>query len=138
MWRVLSDVMSWSWWLPTVNRIQAIDGDQLKVGARFRIWQPRLLPVVWTVTEVANDRFSWQSRFPGLLVCADHVILALSERECHLELRLSYTGALGRLARYLYGPLVKKYLMCEARMLAELAELSSQGDRGEQIIRPLI
>jgi len=45
VWPVLTDVVQWPQWLPTVERIQALDQKTMRVGSRFVIHQPKLRPV---------------------------------------------------------------------------------------------
>lgn len=42
VWEVLSTVESWPRWLPTVVNVEALEGMPLRLGARFRLVQPKL------------------------------------------------------------------------------------------------
>ena len=71
VWAVLADVERWSEWTPSVIRIRRLDPGPLAVGSRVRIHQPRLLPAIWRIGELAEGRrFTWVTlsvRFEGLL-----------------------------------------------------------------------
>jgi hypothetical protein len=48
----------WRDWIPTVTEVKALNGTGLKVGANYRIVQPKLRPATYEVTEyVPNRRF---------------------------------------------------------------------------------
>ena len=54
IWPALADVAAWPDWLPTVTRVEPLDGRELAPGRRYRIAQPRLQTAVWTVTALAT------------------------------------------------------------------------------------
>ena len=50
-WKILSNVAHWNEWTPTVTKVEVLDQPELKPGNRYKVHQPKLQPVVWTITE---------------------------------------------------------------------------------------
>ena len=124
-WHCLSRVVAWPDWLPTVQEVLALDGENLRVGHRFRLRQPRLRPTIWTVSEVLPWRsFSRQSRAIGVTVIAGHHIEPLADQSCRLLLRVAFRGPLAWPAAWLAGALTQDYLAQEAKALQ--ARMASQ------------
>ncbi len=121
-WRLLCAVEDWPRWLPTVTRVDALDGTPLETGRRYRVVQPRLRPAVWTVTGIEpGRRFAWRARAPGLAMVADHVVEPEGDGACaHLTYR--FGGLLGPLLGRLYGRITRDYLRQEAAALKHHAE----------------
>ena len=125
VWRVLSDVATWPKWLPTVASVESLDGNPLVLGHRYRIRQPQLQPVTWTVTELdPAHRFSWQARTPGLRMLADHIVEAGSSGTSDVVLRFSFAGPLGSLVGAVYGSITRRYIETEAATLKQRLESS--------------
>ena len=59
VWAVIRDVESWPEWTPTVKKIRWLDKGSLAVGSGALIWQPKLLPAKWRVTELDDSRKSF-------------------------------------------------------------------------------
>ena len=64
IWQVLADVERWPTWTPTVLEVEPLTSNGakngLKVGARYRVVQPKLRPAVYEVTECApHQAFTW-------------------------------------------------------------------------------
>ena len=118
VWRVLAAVAAWSTWLPTVTSVEPLDSQALGSGARYKIIQPKLRPATWTVTDLAPpNRFAWESRSPGVLVVADHVIEEPSPGNSHVVLRVSFSGLLAPLVGRLTRSVTERYLAQEAAAL---------------------
>jgi uncharacterized membrane protein len=115
VWRVLATVTDWPTWLPTVSSVEALDGQQLALGARYRIIQPKLPPATWTVTNLEPPRrFAWESRSPGILVVADHIIEDASPGKSKVVLRISFSGWLSAPAGWFARSITESYLAQEA------------------------
>ncbi|HEX4984822.1 MAG TPA: SRPBCC family protein [Burkholderiales bacterium] len=126
VWHILSDVIAWPGWLPTVTKVEALDGQAVVPGARFVVHQPRLRPATWTVSEVAApERFVWVARSPGLRMVADHVVSEDSPGRSTVVLQFSFEGLLGGVAGRLFRSVAADYLAQEAAALKREAE--SQG-----------
>jgi len=75
IWKVLSDIAHWSEWSPTVTKLEVLDQPELKLDNRYKIYQPKLQPAVWTVTILQPpSNFTWESRMPGMLMIAEHIL----------------------------------------------------------------
>ena len=128
VWRVLSDVAKWPGWLPTVSSVEPLDGDALSPGARYKVVQPKLRPATWAVTSVAApNRFVWESRSPGVLAVADHIIEEPSPGTSHVVLRVSFSGVLGFLVGRLARSITERYLAQEAAALKRTVEGGNAG-----------
>ena len=125
VWRVLSDVAAWPKWLPTVASVESLDGNPLVLGHRYRIRQPKLQPVTWTVTELdPARRFSWQARTPGLRMNADHIVNGDKSGRSDVVLRFSFGGPLGPLVGAIYRSITRRYIETEAATLKQRLETS--------------
>ena len=123
VWSVLADVSSWAGWTPTVLKVEALDAPGLEVGHRFRVHQPKLRPSVWTVTAVeAPARFTWESKVPGLLMTADHVVEAAADGASKLTLRFTLGGLLGAIVGPMNRKMVVSYMTQEAESLRRRLE----------------
>jgi uncharacterized protein YndB with AHSA1/START domain len=123
VWQRLAAVTHWPDWLPTVTAVHALAENHLQPGARFRITQPRLRPAIWKVTHVQHGHgFTWETRSPGLHVVAEHLVVHTGPDTCRVVLRISFSGPLALLARWLAGALTQHYLQREAAALRYHAE----------------
>jgi len=90
IWKVLTDVEHWRNWTPTVLEVKPLTNTELKVGARYRVTQPKLRPAIYEVTECVPHRaFTWVQRLPGGVMIADH---RLVPRNGRTEVELSFTS----------------------------------------------
>jgi uncharacterized membrane protein len=120
VWRLLSAVESWPRWLPTVARVDVLDGTPVEVGRRYRIEQPKLRPAVWTVTALEpGRRFTWRARSPGMTMVADHLVEPLGTDAVRVHLSFAFEGLLGALLGRLFGRLTREYLAQEAAALKQ-------------------
>ena len=125
IWLVLSDVVRWPKWLPTVSQVEPLDGNSLRLGARFVVHQPKLRPATWTVTEIAEPgRFVWVARSPGLHMVADHTVTQDSPVASRVVLRFSFGGLLGGIIGRMFGSVTQSYLAQEGASLKERVESS--------------
>jgi uncharacterized membrane protein len=123
VWKHLSSVLAWPKWLPTVTEVSPLDGGTPQVGARFKVVQPKLRPVVWQVTRVEPGHcFTWESVAPGVRLWAHHTVRSLAPRESEVELQFRFSGLLGVPLGWLAGSITRKYISTEAASLKALAE----------------
>jgi uncharacterized membrane protein len=123
VWRVLADVAAWPEWLPTVTKVEALDGKELRAGARFIVHQPKLRPATWTVSRVSEfEGFVWEARSPGLEMVAEHTIARRLPSGSSIALRFSFGGFLGGLIGRVYGSVTLSYLEQEASALKRKVE----------------
>ena len=131
VWRLLSIVTDWPRWLSTVSSVEALDGDALAVGHRFKLLQPKLKPAVWTISLVhPSRRFAWQSRSPGMRMVAYHEVERLASYRTLVRLRFEFHGLVGTLLGRIFSATTKRYVDLEARALKAAAEHASTAARG--------
>ena len=123
VWSVLSAVESWPRILPTVTRVEALDGTPLETGRRYRVEQPKLRPALWTVTVLEpGRRFVWRTRSPGMAMVADHFIEPIDADTVRVRLSFAFEGLLGALLGRLFGRLTRDYLAQEAAAFKQQAQ----------------
>jgi hypothetical protein len=117
VWSIMADVSRWPEWTPSVSRVTLLSTDQLSVGSRVRIFQPKLPSAVWRVTELnSGANFTWVSRAPGVTVRARHVVEPI-DIGARAKLSINYEGLLGGLLARWVGDLNERYLALEAEGL---------------------
>jgi uncharacterized protein YndB with AHSA1/START domain len=123
VWPVLSDVAAWADWLPTVTKVEPLDGRSLRPGARFVVHQPKLRPTTWIVSELDPPRcFVWVARSPGLRMIAEHALGEDATTASQVTLRFSFAGVLGGIVGRLSRSLTESYIAREAASLQERVE----------------
>ena len=123
VWKVLSDVAHWHEWTPTVSKVEVLDQPELKLGSRYKIYQPKLQPAVWTVTVLTPpSNFTWESRMPGMLMVADHILKPVNANQTELTLTFAFQRFLGEIIGKLYRNTVESYIATEARSLKKKVE----------------
>jgi uncharacterized membrane protein len=126
VWDVLVDVESWPRWTPTVTSVRRLDDGPLRVGSSARIEQPKLRPMVWTVTELVPERsFTWVARVPGVAITGEHTITRLDDGRTRLDLVATSSGPLAFLADLLAGWRTRDYVAREAAGIKAAAEAGS-------------
>ena len=94
-WATLSAIRAWPSWTPTVQALDS-DDDEPTVGRQVSIKQPGRRTVRYTVDLVdPGRRFRWGSRGWGVTQSADHVVAAVGERACTVEVAFAMTGPVG-------------------------------------------
>jgi uncharacterized membrane protein len=123
VWAVMRDVESWPEWTPTVKKIRRLDKGSLAVGSRVIIWQPKLLPAKWKVTELDDSRksFTWETCGPGMRLKARHWVEAAGNTT-RATLSIQFLGLLGPLFAWVTRKLNDRYLALEARGLRQRSE----------------
>jgi len=123
VWAAMRDVENWPEWTPTVKKIRRLDKGSLAVGSRALIWQPKLLPAKWRVTELDDSRrsFTWETRGPGMRLQARHCVEGAGNAS-RATLSLQFSGLLGPLFARLTRNLNNRYLALEAKGLRERSE----------------
>ena len=121
VWNVLSNVAHWHEWTPTVNKVEVLNTSELKLGNRYKVFQPKLQPAVWTVTELNSANFTWESKAPGMLV-AEHVVKSVNANQSEVTLTFAFNGWLGNLIGKMYGKMTEEYIQTEAQSLKKKVE----------------
>jgi len=122
VWAVWQDVARWPEWTASMTSVEVVSGTPLDVGTKVRIVQPRLKPVVMTITDaVLHRRFAWASQQPGLRAFADHV-LEPKGQGVRVTLSVAFSGALSTIVGWAFGRLTQRYVEMEAAGLKRRAE----------------
>ena len=120
VWDALADVERWPTWTRSMRRVQRLDEGPLAVGSRVRIKQPRLVPVVWTVTDLdAGRAFTWEAEGAGVRTVASHEVRAMGAGTSEVRLTLDQSGPLAPVMDRLLGRLTRRYVQMEAEGLAQ-------------------
>lgn len=123
VWEVLVDVESWPDWTTSMTSVTRLDSGPLRVGSTARIVQPNLPTMVWRVTElVPRQRFSWETKLPGLLITGDHAVTELAPGRVRLELAAIGSGLLAGIADRISGERTRGYVELEAAGMKAAAE----------------
>jgi len=68
IWKIIANVEHWPNWTSTVLEVKPLGNAGLRVGAYYRVTQPKLRPAVYEVTECTPNRaFTWYRDFPEAL-----------------------------------------------------------------------
>ena len=123
VWAVFSDVVRWPEWTASVDRVVAIDGPELVVGAQFAIDQPRFPKIVWEVTELDRGRaWKWRSTSLGTTTIAWHEVTPINEGRTLARQGIDQRGFLAPVIGLLTGRVTERYLEMEARGLKARSE----------------
>lgn len=122
VWKVLSNVAHWHEWTPTVTKVEILNMPELKLGNRYKVFQPKLQPVVWTITELNSANFIWESKSPGMHMVAEHVVKSINANQAEVTLTFAFNGWLGNLTDKMYGKMTEEYVQTEAQSLKKRAE----------------
>jgi uncharacterized membrane protein len=123
IWKILSDVAHWQEWTPTVTKVEVLNTPELKLGNRYKVYQPKLQPAVWTVTVLtAPSKFTWESKTPGMHMIAEHNVSAIGTNQAEATLKFAFQGFLGEIIGKLYRNTVESYIATEAQSLKKKVE----------------
>lgn len=122
IWNVLSNVANWQEWTPTVTKVEVMNAPELKLGNRYKVIQPKLQPVVWTITELNSANFTWESKSPGMHMVAEHVVKSVNANQSEVTLTFAFNGWLGNLIGKMYGKMTEDYIQTEAQSLKKRVE----------------
>jgi len=124
IWEVLTDVERWPMWTPTVLSVEPVTRDGFKVGAKYRVTQPKIKPAIYEVTErVPHEVFTWVQKAPGATMIAEHRLTAFDGSGTEVELAFATKGLLGALAGSMNGKLIAEYVKTEAKSLKQHCEM---------------
>ena len=122
VWKVLSDVVNWNTWTPTVTKTEVFNTPELKLGNRYKVFQPKLQPAEWTVTILEASSFTWESKMPGMHMLAEHIVSAKDANQSEVTLTFAFNGWFGKLIGKMYGKLTQEYIETEAQSLKKRVE----------------
>lgn len=122
IWPILMDFGRWSEWTKSIAGIEAIDGNPVSIGSKWRITQPKLAPAVWTITAIDEyQSFTWGSSGPGVKFEALHRLESTPSGTL-LTLGIETRGPLSWLLALIYGKLTQTYIEMEAAGLKKRCE----------------
>ncbi|MDG4832939.1 SRPBCC family protein [Solwaraspora sp. WMMD1047] len=126
LWAVLTNPTDWPRWTDSITSVELLD-PTLTTGARVRVSQPGLRPMVWTVTEFTEGTgFAWTAVAGGVTTIGDHRVAPLDGgRRSRLVLGLRQRGLLAPLLNLMIGGRVRRYVELEAAGLQAAAEKSA-------------
>jgi hypothetical protein len=124
IWQVLADVERWPTWTPTVLSVEPVTREGFRVGAKYRVTQPKLRPGVYEVTErIPHEAFTWVQKSAGVTMIAEHRLTAFDGSGTEVELAFATKGLLGALAGSIYSKLIAEYVKTEAKSLKQHCEM---------------
>lgn len=130
VWEVFADPTGWPAWTESVDDVIAADGPDLAVGRTFRIKQPRLPGLDWTVTELTpGESWTWEQRSPGGHTVAWHELTPIDGGRTRVRQGLDQRGALGSVFGRLFRGMTRRYLSMEAEGLKTACEARHRQER---------
>lgn len=124
IWEVLTDVERWPMWTPTVLSVEPVTREGFRVGAKYRVTQPKIKPAIYEVTErVPHEAFTWVQKAPGATMIAEHRLTAFDGSGTEVELAFATKGLLGALAGSVNAKLIAEYVKTEAKSLKQHCEM---------------
>ena len=127
-WAALRDVTDFPQWTKSMTSVEPLDGAELRAGNRYRIRQPGLPVIVWTVSEVRDgEAFTWEARSPGVRTVAFHRLAANPDGTTRITIGLDQTGPLAGVVRLLTAARTRRYLVMEAAGLKAASETVAAG-----------
>lgn len=122
VWAVLTDVEHWPDWTASMREITRLDSGPLRVGSTARVRQPTGRPMVWTVTDLVNERsFTWTASTAGIRFAGFHELTPTGSG-VRAVLTFTVTGPMAWLAGLLAGGRIRRYVDMEADGLRRQSE----------------
>jgi uncharacterized membrane protein len=123
VWATLMDVQNWPMWTKSMNKVERLDDAPFGVGSQVRISQPKLLALVWRVTEFEpGSHFTWQSSARGVTTLASHRVTPAGDGRTTVTLAIKQSGTVAWLVGFLRGRMPERYLDMEAEGLKKYCE----------------
>lgn len=121
-WTALTAVTTFPRWTESMTSVTPLDGEDLRVGNRFRIRQPGLGTMVWRVSEVRDgESFTWESHLPGVHTVGHHRLDRNTDGTTQITIGLRQTGVLAGLIGLLTATKTRRFLRLEAAGLQAAA-----------------
>ena len=122
-WAAVAGVTTWPQWTVSMTSVEPLDGTALAVGRRYRVRQPGLPPIVWKVTELADqESFVWVADSPGVHTVAYHRLTTRPDGSTQISIGIDQTGALAGLVKLFLQARTRRYLTLEAAGLKAASE----------------
>lgn len=121
-WAVLTDVADWPNWTASITSVTPVDDADLAVGRRYRLEQPGMPALTWTVTTLDDGTaFDWEARSPGVHTVGWHRLTADGEGT-RIDVGVRQTGPLAWLVGLLTGGKTRRFIAMEAAGLKAAGE----------------
>ncbi|GIG66578.1 SRPBCC family protein [Phytomonospora endophytica] len=121
-WAVLTDIADWPNWTASITAIAPVDAPELAVGRRYRLTQPGMPVLTWTVTKLdEGESFDWEARSPGVRTLGWHRISPDGEGT-RIDIGVRQTGPLAWLFGLLGGAKTRRFMTMEAAGLKAAGE----------------
>lgn len=118
VWSVYSDVERWPEWTASMLRVAYVSGRTLEIGARVRIEQPKLPPMIWEVVALRRGvSWAWMHEALGLRALASHEVVPASDHRTRVRQAIDLSGPLAWIAATMQGSLTRRYLAMEGEGL---------------------
>lgn len=122
VWALLADVEHWPDWTESMREITRLDSGPLRVGSTARVRQAAGPAMVWTVTELAEERsFTWTAASAGMRFTGYHELTATGSG-VRAALTFTATGPMAWLVTLFLGGRMRRYVDMEAAGLKRHAE----------------
>ena len=117
VWDVMTDVERWPEWTASIKQVNKLTDGPLAVGSKARIAQPKVPPVVWTVTSIEPGRFfEWENSSPAMKSVAEHLVEPAGEGT-RVTLSIEQSGPSTAVLGWWLRRINKKYLEMERQGL---------------------
>lgn len=124
IFNVLMDFERWNRWTQSITEMSMLNNDRPGAGAKIRVLQPKLLPAIWTITEILRDKsLTWEKRSFGLTMLSEHLIMN-GDKETSMTIRMTYQGPLAGLFYSFTRSLTDRYMTMEINGLKRECERS--------------
>jgi len=126
LWAALTTVTDYPQWTKSITAVTPLDDVSLTPGHRFRVQQPGMPPLVWTVTDVEPGRsYAWESSTMGVRTVGRHWLTQQPDGSTQINLEIEQTGLLAKLVWALTGARTRRYMGLEANGIKTAAEARS-------------
>ena len=132
VWDVLVAVLHWPELTDSITSVEPLDGPDPRVGARYRLKQPRMPTMLWRVIELnPGSDWSWEQRSRTGTTTARHAVEATGARSSQVHLSVRHVGILRLLVGGLTRRQTARYLRQEAQGIrVESERRASEGTAG--------
>jgi hypothetical protein len=126
VWSELIDVERWPEWTPSMTKIERREAGPFGLGSRARITQPKLPPMIWTVTDFRPGKaFSWTAAATGVTSVGEHELSVGDNQTVTVTLRVRQSGPLAPIVGLLTSEMTKRYVNLESQGLKQRCEASA-------------
>jgi uncharacterized membrane protein len=123
VWSELTAVEKWPEWTKSVTRVERLEDGAFGLGSRARVKQPKLPPLVWTVTDFQPGRaFTWTASSGGVTSVGEHRLRPGDDQTCTVTLAIRQSGPLAPVVGLLISRMTRRYVNIEAQGLKQRCE----------------